>query len=100
MIDTETTVKELVFKNGKCYGILENNGKEMGFMLNGEIFTHIKINNEEYNYYLNSHLWKTLAQNKSANISLTTHGDKNGVLFTVYNLSECFMEEMKNKNNN
>lgn len=98
MINTETTVKELVFRNGKCYGILERGGKEMGFTLNGEIFAHMKTDDEEYNYYSNSRLLKILLQ-KSANISLTTRGDKNGTLFTIYDLSECFMNKMKNKNN-
>ena len=101
MINTKTKVKELVLKGGKCYGILEKDGEEMGFVLKGEIFAHMKINTESEGYCPYDERWiHPKAPKESANILLTTCGDKNGTLFALYNLNECFMEEMKNKNNN
>lgn len=87
------TIKELVFKNGKCYGIIqEESGMRRGFVLNGKIFASMKINKTPTNSLFNC--FKEMTE---TDITLHTYGDENGYLYTLYDLDKVFMDKMEGK---
>lgn len=92
-MDIISTIKELVFKNGKCYGIIqEENGMRRGFVLNGKIDASIKMNQPPINS-----LYGFFTESQETAITLHTHGDEDGYLYTLYDLDKVFMDKMEGK---
>ena len=89
------TIKELILKDGKCYGIAKlEDGKEYGFILKGEPDTDICFtrNKTECDQTL---LWSPYRN--AITISMTFSNDK--AMFELYDLEKFFLDRMGMKQN-
>lgn len=93
-MNIRSTIEKLVFKDGKCYGIIkEIDGQKIGFALDGKIFASAEIKKDPIN-----NAFCCLSEISSVTITLHTFGDESGTLLTMYKLDEFFMNKMEGNN--